>query len=428
MNKTLANPYYLFSFQHIASKERISFIPQVITSNVRYDKFRFVEAPTTNLSVTPPQVFFEYIGQYYYSIYEQISSGNTDPSLAYNKLESGRAWVIVGNDDLLDCLYEPYISNDEDFAQVIYVSEEEEQCINPPITPSPTPSVTSTATPTPSVTPTITPTSSLTPTVTPTVTNTPSNTSTVTPTPSSTPFSPALFSNLVEWWRADSGVGFDADLGVTGWTGYNGNILTAFTASRRAQYISSDSNFGNKPSLLFNSGNTNQDWGYLRPAFSGNTSKTWLMVSRLIQKVGADEYNVLFSQGPPGSPRTAIFARTSSNQYNCFNSDPSTETLTGTTAVNDTYQFTRISYNRTAGTNSFFISTANTFQNLLTTNTLATNLNFTVGNLNICGYSDSLGVADSPRMSVVEFIQINGIPSNAELTNYSNYLNSKYGI
>jgi len=168
MNKTLPNPYYLFSFQHIASKERVSFYPQVITSNVRYDKFRFVEAPTTNLSATPPQVFFEYLGQYYYSIYENITSGSTDIALAYNKLESGRAWVIVGDDNTQECFFEPYISNDEDFAQVIYVSEQEEACIYP--TPSITPSLTSTPipaspTPTPSITPTITPT--ITPSTTP---------------------------------------------------------------------------------------------------------------------------------------------------------------------------------------------------------------------------------------------------------------------
>jgi hypothetical protein len=166
MNKTLPNPYYLFSFQHIASKERVSFYPQVITSNVRYDKFRFVEAPTTNLSLTPPQVFFEYLGQYYYSIYENITSGSTDISLAYNKLESGRAWVIVGDDNTQECFFEPYISNDEDFSQVIYVSEQEEACIYPtpsitpsptgtPITPSPTPTIT--FTPTPSSTPPVLP-------------------------------------------------------------------------------------------------------------------------------------------------------------------------------------------------------------------------------------------------------------------------------
>jgi hypothetical protein len=181
MNKTLANPYYLFSFQHITSKERTSFFPQVITSNIRYDKFRFVEAPTTNLSFVPPQVFFQYLGQYYYSIYECITSASTDPSLAYNKLESGRAWVIVGDDNLDECFFEPYISNDEDFAQVIYVSEEEEACQQPL-----TPNITPTNTPTPSITPTNTATPTRTPTNTPTNTASP----TITPTPSITPSLP----------------------------------------------------------------------------------------------------------------------------------------------------------------------------------------------------------------------------------------------
>lgn len=182
MNKTLPNPYYLFSFQHIASKERTSFYPQVITSNVRYDKFRFVEASTTNLSVVPPQVNLEYLGQYYYSIYENITSGSTDISLAYNKLESGRAWVIIGDDNTQECFFEPYISNDEDFSQIIYVSEEEQDCLIP-ITPSITPS----NTPTPSITPSITPTMTNTPTNTATITNTPTNTPSATPTMTKTP-------------------------------------------------------------------------------------------------------------------------------------------------------------------------------------------------------------------------------------------------
>ena len=134
MNKTLPNPYYLFSFQHITSKERVSFIPQSITSNTRYDKFRFIESPTVNLTAATPSVSFQYIGQYYYSIYEHTSSANTNPSLAYNKLESGRAIVIVGNSQTDECLFEPYISPNEDAYSIIYVSEQEQECIdNPPI-------------------------------------------------------------------------------------------------------------------------------------------------------------------------------------------------------------------------------------------------------------------------------------------------------
>jgi hypothetical protein len=113
-----------------------------------------VEAPTTVLTGTTPQVNFEYLGQYYYSIYENITSGSTNIALAYNKLESGRAWVIVGNDNTQDCFFEPYISNDEDFAQIIYVSEEEQECQQPIV--SPTPTTTNTSTPTPTPTPTST--------------------------------------------------------------------------------------------------------------------------------------------------------------------------------------------------------------------------------------------------------------------------------
>jgi hypothetical protein len=212
MNKTLPNPYYLFSFQHIASKERTSFYPQVITSNVRYDKFRFVESTTTNLSVVPPQVNLEYLGQYYYSIYENITSGSTDISLAYNKLESGRAWVIIGDDNTQECFFEPYISNDEDFAQVIYVSEEEQECLIP-ITPSTTPS----NTPTPSITPTNTA----------TPTNTPSHTPTLTPTPSTTPPSGTTNPNTFDalWWLdySDPSYVFGAPSFVDGVVNRTGN-------------------------------------------------------------------------------------------------------------------------------------------------------------------------------------------------------------
>lgn len=173
MNKTLPNPYYLFSFQHIASKDRVSFIPEVVLTNTRYDKFRFIEGPT-NPSTNPLTIQFPYEGQYYYSIYEQVSSGNTNIDLTYNKLESGRAVVIVGDDQTDACFFEPYISNNEDDANIIYISEEEQFCISGDTTPTPTASNT--------VTPTTTPT----------------NTPTPTPTPTPLPDSPATLNAL--WW------------------------------------------------------------------------------------------------------------------------------------------------------------------------------------------------------------------------------------
>lgn len=182
MNKTLPSPFYLFSFQHITSKERVSFIGETITTNSRYDKFRFVEGTTTNLSLTPPQVNFEYLGQYYYSVYEQLGSGNTNPALAYNKLEEGRAIVLIGEGQTDVCFYEPYISNNEDFANIVYVSEQELECEAPDPTQTMTPSPSSTP-----VTPTPTPTNTGTPTQTPTGTPTQTPTQTGTPTPTPTP-------------------------------------------------------------------------------------------------------------------------------------------------------------------------------------------------------------------------------------------------
>jgi hypothetical protein len=135
MNRTLQNPYYLFSFQHVASKERLSFLPEIVNSNTRYDKYRFIEGGSTNLSATPPVVNFPYNGQYYYSIYEQLSPTNTDIALTYNKLESGRAVVIVREDQEDDCFFEPYISQNEDNNNIIFLSEQEEFCISGDTTP-----------------------------------------------------------------------------------------------------------------------------------------------------------------------------------------------------------------------------------------------------------------------------------------------------
>jgi hypothetical protein len=77
-------------------------------------------------------------------------------------LESGRAVVIVGDDQTDACFFEPYISNNEDDANIIYISEEEQFCISGDTTPTPTASNT--------VTPTTTPTNTPTPTITPTPT------------------------------------------------------------------------------------------------------------------------------------------------------------------------------------------------------------------------------------------------------------------
>ena len=174
-NAELANPEWLFSFTHIFSKRRVTMIlPNISTHRVRYDEFEFIEGPN------PGQIPFPYEGQYNYGIWEQPSgSGNLDPALAYNLVESGIALLIAQSANTTNEYYMEFISPDEDDSNIIFAPDE----LNPP---SPTPSVTASQTATPTMTPTQTKTPTQTPTQTPTNTNTPTNTKTPTPTPTTT--------------------------------------------------------------------------------------------------------------------------------------------------------------------------------------------------------------------------------------------------
>lgn len=179
-HKTLANPFYLFSFQNILSNTFVRFYPQNTSTNTdRYDQFTFVETATPLSGQTPPQVTFEYEGQYYYSIYEMVSSATTNPQYATSKLEEGRAFV---SGQTVGSFYpDTFISSNEINENYIFLSDPEERLfVTPSVTPSPTP--------TPSITPTITSTPSVTPTNTQTTTPTTTLTSTptTTPTPTST--------------------------------------------------------------------------------------------------------------------------------------------------------------------------------------------------------------------------------------------------
>jgi|694.fasta_scaffold78651_2 hypothetical protein len=128
LNKTLSNPTYLFSFENILSKEKVSFIPKNIsTYTSRYDEFEFIESDTVILTASTPSVNFKYEGQWWYSVYEQQSTTNTNPSLAFNKLAEGRAVVI---DNYVPEQYYEYVSDNEDNHNFIFISDSEEPVNN----------------------------------------------------------------------------------------------------------------------------------------------------------------------------------------------------------------------------------------------------------------------------------------------------------
>ena len=82
--KTIASPYYLFVFTNVAVNEVVT---QIVNSSddqssypSRFNLFQF-NTITLFQNKTP--------GQWYYEVYEQTSSTNTDPT-GLNKIESGK--------------------------------------------------------------------------------------------------------------------------------------------------------------------------------------------------------------------------------------------------------------------------------------------------------------------------------------------------
>jgi hypothetical protein len=120
-HKTTSSPYYLFSFEHIQSKEKVRFIALLNNSpsQVRYDEFWIEETNTQpeDLITEIPVVTFPYTGQYWYSIYE-TSSLNLDPQSSIDKIEEGRCVVVDSSEEN----YIEYQSNNEDNSQFIYIS------------------------------------------------------------------------------------------------------------------------------------------------------------------------------------------------------------------------------------------------------------------------------------------------------------------
>lgn len=80
---TLANAYYLFVFTHETTKAVINVIKNSSSDlsqfKYRYNKFTFASGLFANAS----------IGKYTYSVYEQLSSSNTN-TIGLNLIESGK--------------------------------------------------------------------------------------------------------------------------------------------------------------------------------------------------------------------------------------------------------------------------------------------------------------------------------------------------
>lgn len=89
---TLKNVVYLFEVINDQSSKVKCFIAKDISPNpVRYNEFNFIENATEDLLNGTFKL--ELTGFYTYNVYEQTSTTNLDPTLATNKIETGKLEV-----------------------------------------------------------------------------------------------------------------------------------------------------------------------------------------------------------------------------------------------------------------------------------------------------------------------------------------------
>lgn len=92
---TLTNPNYLFVFQSDETRDSYKFIAaDTSTFKERYNLFAITETDT-NPDNLDGEVTLPLVGFYKYTVYEQASGTNLDPSLATGVVEVGKVQVVT---------------------------------------------------------------------------------------------------------------------------------------------------------------------------------------------------------------------------------------------------------------------------------------------------------------------------------------------
>lgn len=91
--KTLASPFYLFSFLHVDSNTTTNFLPVAISATTRFNEFQITETASTLSNLTGGTVNLNE-SFYEYKIYEQTGNTNTGiTNTTGSILEEGIAFV-----------------------------------------------------------------------------------------------------------------------------------------------------------------------------------------------------------------------------------------------------------------------------------------------------------------------------------------------
>jgi hypothetical protein len=100
--QTLDEPYYLFRFVHVVTKQVVSFIKGQIDDESDYpSRYNQFDIDTAVIFLNKP------VGEWHYEVYEQPGAVNTDPVLATTLLEKGKMLLYAATPFEFETYNEP---------------------------------------------------------------------------------------------------------------------------------------------------------------------------------------------------------------------------------------------------------------------------------------------------------------------------------
>lgn len=235
-------------------------------------------------------------------------------------------------------------------------------------------------------------------------------------------WTPKRMENLWDWWNSQHGISNKGNF-VDEWYGVNGTELESGNEYNKGMLESKDEDWGNQPSVVINPYYKPTDCGYYTKLNQNKTSKTILMVCKILNS-HKNVHNTIIAVNTNANPRLGIWGYTNYS-FMFFNSKFSYK-YGGEQFQDQTYQFIRITYDRDKGYSDYYIDQIPNFHNKSYTYQSTPGDNFVGGFLSLGYYFRIFG--KTPKMSVVELLFIDGIPSDSELTTYGKYLKYKYKL
>ena len=231
-------------------------------------------------------------------------------------------------------------------------------------------------------------------------------------------WTPNDISNVFDWWDTKSGVSHKGGK-VNVWNGHRNNSLLPHEYSRLATYNEKDTSWGNEPSIVINPSNGKCDVGYYTKVSTKESSKTVILISKV-----STMYNnsPVVSLGYPYHNRFGLWV----NKYNSYLFyDSYVPYFYGGKFENNSYQIVRMSYDMEKGGTEYFVSKTLNLSEKVAKLDAKSGRKYNQGKFNIGGYDDDYG--HSPKISVVEVLLVDGIPTDKELSMYEKYLKYRYG-